>query len=109
MLHTMLLQASKASGRVGEAGRALAALLEPHFVREEQTAMPLLGLLAPLAAGTPIPDAVATEARAMSAVSHPGLHPIAMHERHESHSLELEPGPGVSLYSVQFAPGIPTA
>ena len=66
MLHMTLLQASKATGRVGEAGRALTALLEPHFVREEQTAMPLLGLLAPLAAGTPIPDAVATEAKAMS-------------------------------------------
>lgn len=49
------------------------------------------------------------EAREPVAVSHPGLHTIAEHERHESHSLLLEPGPGVSLYSVQFAPGIPTA
>ena len=66
MLHTTLIEASKAPGRVGQNARTLTSLLEPHFVREEQMAMPLLGLLAPLANGTPIPEAIATQAKAMS-------------------------------------------
>lgn len=66
MLHLTLMESTKAPGRVGEAGRALAAVLEPHFGREEKMVMPLLGLLAPLAAGTAIPPAVGTQALAMS-------------------------------------------
>jgi hypothetical protein len=38
-------------GQVGEAARKLAAVLDPHFVREEQIALPPLGLLAPLSRG----------------------------------------------------------
>ena len=66
MMHMTLLEGTKAPGRVGAAARAVAALLEPHYVREEQMVMSLLGLLTPLAAGKPIPDAVASEARKMS-------------------------------------------
>ena len=66
MLHTTLIEASKTPGRVGQTARTLVSLLEPHFVREEQMAMPLLGLLAPLANGTAIPDAIATQAKTMS-------------------------------------------
>jgi hypothetical protein len=66
MLHVTLLEATKAPGRTGAAARALAAVLEPHYDREEQMAMQVLGLLKPLADGTPIPDAVAAEGRRMS-------------------------------------------
>jgi hemerythrin HHE cation binding domain-containing protein len=48
-IHTALERATQAPGRVGEAARALAKVLHPHFVREEQIALPPLGLLAPLA------------------------------------------------------------
>ena len=50
-IHAALERATQASGRVGEAARALAKVLHPHFVREEQIALPPLGLLAPLARG----------------------------------------------------------
>ncbi len=66
MMHETLLEATKAPGRVGTAARAVAAVLEPHYVREEQMVMSLLGLLTPLAAGTAIPDAVRSEAFKMS-------------------------------------------
>ena len=66
MLHLTLMEATKAPGRVGTSAQALAAVLEPHFLREEQMAMPLLGLLAPMAAGATVPDAVAAQARTMS-------------------------------------------
>lgn len=50
-IHDALMAATKANGRVGAAARELAAVLGPHFEREEQIALPPLGLLAPLAAG----------------------------------------------------------
>lgn len=50
-IHEALERATGESGRVGEAARALAKVLHPHFVREEQIALPPLGLLAPLARG----------------------------------------------------------
>lgn len=50
-IHAQLERATRARGGVGVAARALAALLQPHFVREEQIALPPLGLLAPLARG----------------------------------------------------------
>ena len=55
-IHAELLRATKAPGRVGVAARALARVLHPHFVREEQIALPPLGLLAPLARGEASPD-----------------------------------------------------
>lgn len=50
-IHAELVEATKAGGRVGEAARELAALLDPHFKRENEIALPPLGLLKPLAAG----------------------------------------------------------
>jgi len=50
-IHAALERATEAPGRVGEAARALAKVLHPHFQREEQIALPPLGLLAPLARG----------------------------------------------------------
>jgi hypothetical protein len=50
------MDATKAPGSVGEAARELAQVLHPHFVREEEIALPPLGLLAPLAAGEFSPE-----------------------------------------------------
>lgn len=45
-LHATLVKATKEPGAVGEAAREVARLLHPHFVREEEFALPPLGLLA---------------------------------------------------------------
>lgn len=50
-IHEALVALTKANGPVGAAAKELAATLHPHFVREEEIALPPLGLLAPLAAG----------------------------------------------------------
>lgn len=50
-IHEALVAATKAPGRVGAAAKELAAVLDPHFERENEIALPPLGLLAPLAAG----------------------------------------------------------
>ena len=55
-IHQRLVRATAAPGRTGEAARELARVLHPHFVREEQIALPPLGLLAPLARGEFTPD-----------------------------------------------------
>jgi hypothetical protein len=48
-LHANLVAATKAPGAVGEAAREVARLLHPHFVREEEFALPPLALLEKLA------------------------------------------------------------
>jgi hypothetical protein len=50
-IHAALDEAQKVPGLVGDAARRLARVLHPHFIREEEIALPPLGLLAPLAAG----------------------------------------------------------
>jgi hypothetical protein len=50
-IHEALVAATRAPGRVGAAARELAAVLHPHFEREDQIALPPLGLLRSLAAG----------------------------------------------------------
>lgn len=57
-IHGELLQLTRAPGAVGAAARELAAVLDPHFAREEQVAAPPLGLLAPLARGTEVTPAM---------------------------------------------------
>ncbi len=61
-LHAELGSLTRAPGPVGEAARALAAVVHPHFVREERVALPPLGALAALARGEPAP----AEARALA-------------------------------------------
>jgi hypothetical protein len=39
----------------------------------------------------------------------PGLHPIVEHPSHESHQLLLRPTPGLRIWSVSFAAGVPAA
>jgi hypothetical protein len=41
------------------------------------------------------------------AVEHPGIVELASHPRHESHRLVLRPSPGVRIWSVSFAAGVP--
>jgi len=50
-IHEQLVAATKMQGKVGEAARKLAAVLDPHFQREEEIALPPLALLAPLSHG----------------------------------------------------------
>jgi hypothetical protein len=48
-LHATLVKATKEPGGVGEAAREVARLLHPHFVREEEFALPPIALLADIA------------------------------------------------------------
>ena len=50
-LHDELRRATQAGGEIGEAAKILAGLMHPHFVKEDQIALPPLGLLAALARG----------------------------------------------------------
>lgn len=54
-IHAELVRATEAPGAVGVAARELAAVLHPHFVREEQIALPPLALLGPLSRGETSP------------------------------------------------------
>ena len=55
-LHADLARATKEPGNIGAAAREVARLLHPHFVAEEEFALPPLGLLATLATGTITPE-----------------------------------------------------
>jgi hypothetical protein len=50
-LHETLVRATREPGDLGVAAKALAAVLDPHFKREEEIATPPLSLLAPLSKG----------------------------------------------------------
>jgi hypothetical protein len=65
-IHSTLVEATKVAGSVGAAAAELADVLHPHFVREEEIALPPLGLLAPLASGTAIPEAALSDALTMT-------------------------------------------
>ncbi len=53
-LHRQLVDAVKEGGKVGEAAKAVAEVLHPHFEKEEEYALPPLGLLSTLAKQTQI-------------------------------------------------------
>lgn len=55
-LHAELVALTKAPGEVGEAARGVATLLHPHFVKEEEYALPPLGLLVAVAQARVTPD-----------------------------------------------------
>jgi len=50
-LHEELRLATRAGGEIGEAAQTLARLMHPHFVKEDEFALPPLGLLAALTRG----------------------------------------------------------
>ncbi len=47
------------------------------------------------------------EWRTIPAGPAPGLRVLAEHPRHEAHNLVLRPAPGVKVWSISFAPGVP--
>jgi len=51
VLYEELVNAAKESGAIGEAAKTVAKLMHPHFVKEEDFALPPLGLLPHLIAG----------------------------------------------------------
>lgn len=55
-IHEALVRATQAPGAIGIAARELAHVLHAHFEREEEIALPPLGLLAPLARGEFAPE-----------------------------------------------------
>ena len=55
-LHDDLKHATSLPGATGEAGRAVAKLMHPHFLKEEEYALPPLGLLSALARGEVSPE-----------------------------------------------------
>jgi hypothetical protein len=50
-LHEELAKATKRPDQIGEAAKTVAQILHPHFVKEEEYALPPLGLLPLIAAG----------------------------------------------------------
>ena len=50
-LHAELARATRVKGKIGESAKAVAKVLHPHFIKEEEYAMPPLGLLSSLAGG----------------------------------------------------------
>jgi hypothetical protein len=50
-LHAALARLTKERGRTGEAAKAVAQVLEPHFAKENAYALPPLSLLKPLSQG----------------------------------------------------------
>jgi hypothetical protein len=50
-LHEELVMATKEGGRTGKAAQAVAKLMHPHFIKEEDFALPPLGLLPYLVEG----------------------------------------------------------
>lgn len=55
-LHEELEKAVKSGGKTGDAAKVVEERLSVHFEKEEQFALPQLGLLAPLAQGKVTPD-----------------------------------------------------
>ena len=55
-LHAELVTATQVTGRIGEAAKAVAKVMHPHFVKEEEFALPPLGVLPALADGRVTPD-----------------------------------------------------
>lgn len=53
-LHQELVEATRIDGKTGTAAKAVAAVLHPHFVKEEEYALPPLGALRAIAAGKSI-------------------------------------------------------
>jgi hypothetical protein len=58
-LHAELVAATKTSGKIGASARSVAHILHPHFVKEEEYALPPLGLLNMLAEGKLLQDILA--------------------------------------------------
>jgi hypothetical protein len=60
-LHAQLAKAKNAGGATSEAAIIVARLLHPHFLKEEEYALPPLGLLPILVEGKTLPEIEAAE------------------------------------------------
>lgn len=58
-LHAELTHATTMGGKIGDAAKTVARLLHPHFIKEEEYALPPLGLLSVLAQGKIFPEMAA--------------------------------------------------
>lgn len=63
-LHALLAQARDSDGATGEAAAEVAKVLHPHFLKEEEYALPPLGLLPALAEGGTLSEMEAAVAMA---------------------------------------------
>lgn len=96
-LHNMLRQATQLTGKTGDAAKVVAKLMHPHFVKEEEYALPPLGLLPLLASGKfseemklvlPLTDKLKRELPEMLAEHQQivaALNILAQHARTENH------------------------
>lgn len=57
-LHAELARITKVGGSIGEAAKKVAEIMHPHFIEEEEYALPPLGLLSPLSKGDFKPEIV---------------------------------------------------
>jgi len=55
-LHRELARITEVGGAIGEAAKKVAIIMHPHFIMEEEYAMPPLGLLEPLSKGDIKPE-----------------------------------------------------
>ena len=55
-LHEELARTIRVGGKIGMAAKRVAEIMHPHFIKEEEYAMPPLGLLAPLSKGDIKPE-----------------------------------------------------
>jgi hemerythrin-like domain-containing protein len=55
-LHRELAKATEIRGKVGEAARKVAQVLHPHFVKENEVALPVVGVARELAEGKTLLD-----------------------------------------------------
>ena len=55
-LHEELEEATLEDGPIGEAAKAVNSILQPHFEKEEEFALPPLGVLPSLSSGQTLPD-----------------------------------------------------
>lgn len=55
-LHQELRKATKVRGKVGEAAKRVAEVLHPHFERENELALPVIGVARELVEGKSSPD-----------------------------------------------------
>ena len=55
-LHAELAKATKTRGKVGEAAKKVAEVLHPHFEKENEIALPVIGVARELAEGKTSPD-----------------------------------------------------
>ncbi len=61
-LHRELLETTKVRGKVGEAAKQVALILHPHFEKENELALPIIGIARELAEGKiPVDSAKALE------------------------------------------------